>query len=228
MKRTNGRTQNSIRALLGAGALGVLASSGGCLNYSNYPPEPGTTWINARDTASIREPMAKALKHVIEQDIADQTNLSLPADGPLVAINLPGGIMPESYRWVAANAGGRAVPLSESGSTDGLPIYHIGQVRIRGRDVRVDVLRPITGLERGVDRPVYVGVEVWMEGSTGTRQIDRMRWREVGTLDTPELYTIESVERAFTARTAPESEAAPEGEASPADSASENASENGG
>ena len=206
MKRTNGLIRNTKRAILAAGAASVLAAAAGCLNYSNYPPEPGTTWINARDTASIREPMAKALKHVIEQDIADQTNLNLPADGALVAINIPGGIAPESYRWVAANAGGRAAPLSEGGSTAGLPIYHIGQVRIRGRDVRVDVLRPITGLEQNVSNPVYVGVEVWMEGSTGTRQIDRTRWREVGTLDAPELFTIESIEEAFTARTEPEAD----------------------
>jgi hypothetical protein len=199
---------NSTKAAIAAGMLGIM-TAGGCLTYSNYPQEEGVTWINARDTASIREPMAKALKHIIEQDIADQTNMELPGDGPLVAVNLPGGIAPESYRWVAANASGRATPLSETVS--GLPIYHIGQVRIRGRDVRVDVLRPITGLEQDVTNPVYVGVEVHMKGATGARSIESTRWREVGTLKTPELFTIEDIERAFN----PEPDPQPEPENTP-------------
>jgi len=202
------RRSNTTRGAAAMAGLVLVTTMMGCLSYSNYPQEDGVTWVNARDTASIREPMAKALEHIIEQDIADQTNMELPGDGPLVAVNVPGGIAPESYRWVAENAGGRAVPLSET--LGGLPIYHIGQVRIRGNDVRVDVLRPITGLEQAVASPVYVGVEVWMKGATGARQIDRVRWREVGTLTVPELYTIEDIERAFYSE--PERELMPEAE----------------
>ena len=198
----------SAKAAVAAGLLGVMSASG-CLAFSNYPQEDGLTWMNARDTASIREPMAKALKHIIEQDIADQTNMELPGDGPLVAVNLPGGIAPESYRWVAANAGGRATPLSENNT--GLPIYHIGAVSIRGTDVRVDVIRPITGLEQNVPNPVYVGVEVHMKGSTGARSIERTRWREVGTLKAPAIFTIEDIERAYYPEPAAEPE--PESEA---------------
>jgi len=191
-----------------AGLVWVAAMTGCIGGYSNYPQEEGVTWVNARDTASIREPMAKALRHIIEKDIADQTNMELPGDGPLVAVNIPGGIAPESYRWIADNSGGRATPLSETAS--GLPIYHIGQVRIRSNNVRVDVLRPITGLEQGVANPVYVGVEVWMKGATGARSIDRVRWREVGTLKVPAIYTIEDIERAFNPE--PEQEQEPEAE----------------
>ncbi len=217
MNRSNRRFGHTTKAAFAAGMLGIL-TAGGCLTYSNYPQEEGVTWINARDTASIREPMAKALKYIIEKDIADQTNMELPGDGPLVAVNIPGGIAPESYRWIAANAGGRAVPLSES--NDGLPVYHIGAVSIRGATVRVDVLRPITGLEQNVPNPVNVGVEVWMKGSTGARSIERTRWREVGTIATPALHTIEDVERAFYAE--PDAQAEPEG------SAEEAPAENGG
>ena len=66
--------------------------------------------------------------------------------------------------------------------------------------MRVDVIRPITGLEQGVDEPVYVGVEVHMRGSTGTRQIERDRPREVGTLTPPELFTIEDIQRSYDER----------------------------
>ncbi|PHQ78338.1 MAG: hypothetical protein COB69_10205 [Phycisphaera sp.] len=194
--------------MVGVAGLVWAATMTGCLGYSNYPQEDGVTWVNARDTASIREPMAKALAHIIELDIADQTNMELPGDGPLVAVNVPGGIAPESYRWIAdkagGGAGGRATPLSETVS--GLPIYHIGAVRIRSNGVRVDVLRPITGLERDVANPVYVGVEVWMKGATGVRQIDHIRWREVGTMTVPALYTIEDIERAFNPEPEPEVE----------------------
>lgn len=182
--------------VLGCAAVGLAVSSGGCLTYSNYPGESDGTWINARDTASIREPMAKALAHVIQKDLDSQQSLALPESGPIVAINLPGGIAPASYRWVAANAHPRAEVLSET-TDPSLPVYHIGEVAIRHTRVRVDVIRPITGLERGVAEPVYVGTEVWMRGGTGARQIERDRAREVGTLVPPERFTIESIERAY-------------------------------
>ncbi|MCA9273024.1 MAG: hypothetical protein KDA31_08270 [Phycisphaerales bacterium] len=200
MNRRNRRILGVLAGLIGGPAL--LCGMGGCLTYSNYPPEPGVTWVNATDTASIREPMAKALKHVIEKDLATQKNLNLPASGSIVAINLPGGIAPESYRWVAANAHPRAEVLSET-TDPNLPVYHIGEVAIRHSRVRVDVIRPITGLEQGVAEPVYVGVEVHMRGATGTRQIERDRPREVGTLTPPELFTIEDVQRAYDARRHP-------------------------
>lgn len=186
----------AMRVLGLVGAVGLGVSSGGCLTYSNYPPESDGTWINARDTASIREPMAKALAHVIQKDLDSQKDLELPETGSLVAINLPGGIAPGSYRWVAASAHPRAEVLSEK-TDPGLPVYHIGEVAIRHSRVRVDVIRPITGLERGVAEPVYVGAEVWMQGGTGARQIVRDRAREVGTLVPPERFTIEAIERAF-------------------------------
>lgn len=200
MNRRNRRNLRGLQSVCGSAVvgLGVLAM-GGCLAYSNYPPQPGVTWINASDTASIREPMAKSLKHVIEKDLASQKNLKLPATGSIVAINVPGGIAPESYRWIAANAHPRAEVLSET-TDPGLPIYHIGEVAIRHTRVRVDVIRPITGLEQGVDEPVYVGVEVHMRGSTGTRQIERDRPREVGTLTPPELFTIEDIQRSYDER----------------------------
>lgn len=199
MNRRNGRILGICGgALMGAGVL----SMGGCLTYSNYPPEPGQTWINASDTASIREPMAKAFKRIIEEDLATQKNLDLPASGPIVAINVPGGIAPDSYRWIAENAHPRAVVLSET-TDPALPVYHIGEVSTRHSRVRVDVLRPITGLERGVSEPVYVGVEVHMEGATGTRRITKTRWREVGTLTPPERVTIEDVQRAYDERRSP-------------------------
>lgn len=206
MMQTNRRTRTSMTTgLLALAGAGAMLLAGGCLNYSNYPPEGKTTWINARDTASIREPMAKALKFMIEEDLADQGGLDLPESGPIVAVNVPGGISPESYRWVAQNAHPRATPLSEQSLEDGLPIYHISAVRVRGLEVRVDALRPITGLEQNVEDPAYAGLEVWMEGATGTREIERTRRREIGTLREPELYTIESIEEAFTAQTEPKS-----------------------
>lgn len=197
----NGRTMGVVgRALV----VGLALSMGGCLTYSNYPPQSDGTWINARDTASIREPMAKALAHVIQKDLDSQQGLNLPESGPLVAINLPGGIRPDSYRWVAANAHPRAEVLSET-TDPALPVYHIAEVAIRHSRVRVDVVRPITGLERGITEPVYVGTEVWMRGGTGARQIERDRAREVGTLVPPERFTIESIERSY--ERAPEPEA---------------------
>lgn len=200
MNRRNRRILGMAAGVIGVA--GLLFGMSGCLSYSNYPPEPGVTWVNATDTASIREPMAKALKYVIEKDLASQKKLDLPASGSILAINVPGGIAPESYRWIAANAHPRAEVLSET-TDPSLPIYHIGEVAIRHTRVRVDVIRPITGLEQGVDEPVYVGVEVHMRGSTGTRRIEHDRPREVGTLTPPELFTIEDIQRAYDARRNP-------------------------
>lgn len=200
-----------MRMAMSVGVVGVALSMGGCLTYSNYPPAADGTWINARDTASIREPMAKALAHVIQKDLDSQPGLNLPGSGPIVVINVPGGIAPESYLWIARNAHPRAVVLSEA-SDQSLPIYHIAEVAIRHSRVRVDVVRPITGLEAGIAEPVYVGTEVWMEGGTGARRIVRDRAREVGTLTPPELHSIEYVRREFEKRTQKPEEVAPAAE----------------
>ena len=68
MNRRNRRILGMAAGVIGGA--GLLFGMSGCLSYSNYPPEPGVTWVNATDTASIREPMAKALKYVIEKDLA--------------------------------------------------------------------------------------------------------------------------------------------------------------
>lgn len=204
-----------MKMRMAMGVVGLALSMGGCLTYSNYPPAADGTWINARDTASIREPMAKALAHVIQKDLDSQAGLALPESGPIVVINVPGGIAPESYLWIARNAHPRAVVLSEA-SDMSLPIYHIAEVAIRHSRVRVDVVRPITGLEPGIAEPVYVGTEVWMEGGTGARRIVRDRAREVGTLTPPELHSIEYVQREFENRTQkPDEEAATSEEPAP-------------
>ncbi|MGP1273266.1 MAG: hypothetical protein ACTS22_08020 [Phycisphaerales bacterium] len=179
----------------GALALGLLLGSSGCVYYGNYPGERDLTWWNARESAGLLELMEQSLSHVIEQDLATQPELADPPAGePLVAINLPGRISPESYRRVARRSHPQAVPLSE-GRSD-LPVYHIGQIQIRGGSAVAEVLRPVTGLERGVSDPPLAGVQIWYEGRSGSWRMVRERRREVGTLGVPRVVPIELLERA--------------------------------
>lgn len=200
MKQRIGTNRRTL--VLAAGAAGMAALSGlaGCTGYANYPPAPGTTWVNARDTASIRVPMARALEYVINEDLEQQTDLDLPESGPIVAINVPGGIASTSYRWIAEHAHPRAVPMSESNT--GLPIYHVAAVRIRADVIRVDVLRPISGLEQNVENPVYAGAEVWFKPPATLPRFDHIRRREVGTIAVPMIVPIEAIERAEAERQA--------------------------
>ena len=185
----------AARVVLGLSALAGATGLAGCVYYGNYPGEEDLTWWNARESAGLLELMQQSLSHVIEQDIETQPSLANPPEGePLVAINLPGRVSVASYRQVASRAHPRAVPLSE-GRSD-LPVYHVGQIRIRGGEARADILRPITGLERGVTDAPMAGVQLWFEGRSGAWRLVRERRREVGTLPTPRIVPIEELERA--------------------------------
>lgn len=175
----------------------MVSLTAGCLNYGNYPrADNDLTWYNSRVTAGVLELMEQSLGYVIADDASSQPRLATPPEGePLAAINLPGGITPAEYRWVARNAHPQVVPLSESRSD--LPVYQISQIQLRGDDARVDILRPATGLERGVERPVYSGIQIFFKGGSGSWLIERERLREIGTLDAPRWVTIESLERAI-------------------------------
>jgi hypothetical protein len=184
--------QARVAAGLAMGAM--MIGGGGCLNYGNYPPAGEFVWWNARETAGVRELMALALADVIADDLATQPQFANPPAGePLAAINIPGGISPESYRQVAAMAHPLAVPLSESRGD--LPVYQIGQVKLRGREARVDVLRPVDGLSRGVTNPQWAGMQVWFVGNSGSWRLTERRQREVGTLTAGRWLPIEELER---------------------------------
>lgn len=183
-----------IERMLVIGVAACAMGLGGCLNYGNYPPADEWVWWNARETAGLRELMAQSLEYVIQDDLASQPQFATPPAGePLAAINIPGGLSPEAYRETAARAHPRAVPLTETRGD--LPIYQIGGIRLRGGEARVDVLRPINGLERGVADPVYSGIQITLKGLSGSWRIISTRSREVGTLAEPRLVTIEALER---------------------------------
>ncbi len=175
----------------------ALTTASGCLNYGNYPrADSELTWHNTRVTAGVLELMEQSLGYVIADDASSQPRLATPPAGePLAAINLPGGITPEQYRRVAGNAYPGVVPLSEARSD--LPVYQISQILLRGDDARVDILRPATGLERGVERPVYSGIQLSFLGGSGSWRIVKQRLREIGTLDEPRWVPIEALERAI-------------------------------
>ncbi|MEO1716343.1 MAG: hypothetical protein AAFR76_04455 [Planctomycetota bacterium] len=188
-----------IGRLIGAAAASalMLTASVGCLNYGNYPRANNEfTWHNTRVTAGVLELMEQSLGYVIADDATSQPRLATPPAGePLAAINLPGGITPEQYRRVAERAYPGVVPLSEA--RDDLPVYQIARIRLRGGSTRVDVLRPATGLERGVERPVYSAVQLTFEGGSGSWVIVGQRLREIGTIDQPRWVPIEALERAI-------------------------------
>ncbi|MEM7622511.1 MAG: hypothetical protein AAF235_04845 [Planctomycetota bacterium] len=175
----------------------VLTAATGCLNYGNYPRANNEfTWHNTRVTAGVLELMEQSLGYVIADDATSQPRLATPPPGePLAAINLPGQVTPEQYRRIAERAYPGVVPLSEA--RDDLPVYQIARIRLRGGETRVDVLRPATGLERGIERPVYSSVQLTFEGGSGSWVIVGQRLREIGTIDQPRWVPIEALERAI-------------------------------
>ncbi len=198
----------------GVVALGaaMLTASSGCLNYGNYPrADSDFTWHNTRVTAGVLELMEQSLGYVIADDATSQPRLATPPPGePLAAINIPGQVTPAEYRRVAERAYPGVVPLSEARSD--LPVYQIARIRLRGGQTRVDVLRPATGLQRNVERPVYSAVQLTFEGGSGSWVIVGQRLREIGTIDQPRWVPIEALERAIEAND-PTQTAAPDGPA---------------
>ena len=161
----------------------AAALLGGCTGYNTWPPQKGV--------AGIKDPNVRPNDQVILTSL-QYTVQRYPPDSPdgRFAINLPEGINPRLYTWVVARAGEGAEPLTEDNAD--LPIYHVKQIKVRGREAEVLVLRPVTEAGEGPEGAMaYQPITVQMRGGLdGWRVVHRREWL-VGLEDPPPLNYLD-------------------------------------
>ena len=123
-------------------------------SYTNIPPLPGDTALHSPNDWNVLRVERAALAHVLEKD---------PPSGRY-AITLPQGTSSSSTNWMIHNlpsGGGRA-----DDTAGPIPVYEVAQVRIRGLDARVDIIRPHPNQDRQL---VSVFLDTDIKGWYATR-----------------------------------------------------------
>jgi hypothetical protein len=164
----------------------ATALLGGCVSWASYPAGPGETAVKNPNDPTILNVIETGLEWVVRKYPPGTTG-----DGPKLAINLPQGIRERVYERMAVRVGHGAAPLRSDTAT--LPVYHVAQVRIRGDEAAVDIIRPVVELGAGPDGgPVYQEIRVNMRGGMGPWHIVSHREWTPGTVaQMPELNFLD-------------------------------------
>jgi hypothetical protein len=106
--------------------------------------------------------------------------------GPRFAINLPEGVNALVYQRVADLVGFGAVPMQEG--NESLPTYHIARIWVQGDEARIDVIRPIKGLNAGPEsRPITQPITVRLRGGLKPWHVTSHNVWSFNSLPTPPL-----------------------------------------
>ncbi|MBI1372279.1 MAG: hypothetical protein GC159_05900 [Phycisphaera sp.] len=130
-------------AVLAAGVLTTLITTlTGCgQTYVNIPPLPGDVAGHNVDSHNVANVESMALSHVIQENPpVGQYAVSLPPQTSSLTYNRVLAKLPKGSRRGATADSGVA---PETGSQS-MPVFRIAQVKIKGLDAEVEVVRPTT------------------------------------------------------------------------------------
>ena len=114
-------------------ALLLLAAVGCSRPYVNIPSQRGDLAAHDPNANNVRNAAVTALRAVM---------LDRPIEGP-VLIKLPAGTSSLTYAAVAPQVSEYALtPQDDGAAAAGLPTLEVRQIRIRGWDGEVDIIRP--------------------------------------------------------------------------------------
>lgn len=190
----NGSTRMLAVGMCSVAVLSASSLLSGCVGYATYPPVQGAYGApNNPNAPPVDELMALSLKWVTDR-YPIRTGSPAVAGEPRFAINLPRGVRKSIYERTAASMGDKAQPLTPENAT-ALPIYHVAEIRVRGRVAKVDVLRPAQELGSRPDgQPVYQCITLHIEGGFQQWRVIRFQAWEPGVVQVPEYYYIPPVE----------------------------------
>lgn len=179
------RTRNWRNAGLAAAGLAMVVAAG-CAGYSTWPPRDGSAGVanpNARPNDQV---MLTGLRYVVER---------YPADSETYALNLPQGLNPRLYKWIADRVGEGAEPLTTKNQAG--PIYHVKEIKVRGSEAQLLVLRPVTEAGPGPHGSMaYQPITITMRGGVEGWHVVRRREWVVGLEETPRLNFWDPIETA--------------------------------
>lgn len=167
-----------MHGLAGIGVVCVALLTG-CVGYNTWPPQEGVAGVSDPNVRPNDQVILASLRYVVER---------YPADSDRYAINMPRGMNENLYRWVVDRVGEGAEPLTED--NEWLPTYHVKQIKVRGREAEVMILRPVTEAGVGPDGDLaYQPITVSLRGrlASGWRIVNRREWI-VGLEEVPEPY----------------------------------------
>jgi hypothetical protein len=121
--------------LLGLALLGLALLCGACTPYVNIPPNAGDVASHDPNRQTVQEVIVAAARAALAES---------PIDQPFHVI-LPAGTLPLIYDQMLPRISPHAV-WSSRGAPEGEPFLEIRQVRIRGSNAEVDLIRPFDGL----------------------------------------------------------------------------------
>lgn len=106
-------------------------SLSGCATWVNIPPHAGDAAIHDPNEETVRHVEAAALRAALADKPADQD----------VQIVLPPGTLPLTYDTILPRISPSAM-WSSRGISEGMTVVEVKEIRIRGSQAAVDVIRP--------------------------------------------------------------------------------------
>ena len=166
------------RAVLAAAGVLVLGAMAGCVSYANYPAVPKNLAVNNPNNPAMEDVAMASIGWVVSK-------YPPGPEGTPFAVNAPMGVKPSVYRRIASAAGPGAEPLTTQNT--GLPVYHIGGIRVRGDQANVWIYRPVISLGRMPQgSPVYQEVKLWLQGGLSPWHVVNAIDRTPGATEVPD------------------------------------------
>jgi hypothetical protein len=149
---------------LGALCLALL-SGGACTPYVNIPPNEGDVASHDPNRETVQDVIVAATRAALAEN---------PIEQPFHVV-LPPGTLPLTYDQTLPKISPHAVWASQ-GVPEGEPFMEIRQVRIRGSNAEVDIIRPFTVADPEGYRQVVTVTLKW--DPVAKWQAERLRaWR---------------------------------------------------
>lgn len=175
-------------------ALTALAMIGGCVGYTSYDPTEGQALDdNPLNTRAVRAVVTESLRFTIDrmppsltEDEARLNALAPTSDRP-VAVSLPRGMTKSVHDEILTSLGERVEPIVDG--NEGLPIYRVGKLRIRGGSAIVDIHRPLDKTDNRFQAPYQCITVNLVSDLEGWRIEDYQAWLP-GTVPLPALNAL--------------------------------------
>ncbi len=166
----------------------------GCVGYTSYDPAEGDQLTDSTLNApAVRAVLTRGLRFTIERmppELSEddaRLNVLAPTSERPIAVSLPRGMTKAAHDDIVAALGENVSPIVDG--NEGLPIYRVGEFRIRGNSATVDIHRPLDETENRFHAPYQCVTLTLRSDLEGWRVEDYEAWLP-GTVPLPALNAL--------------------------------------
>ena len=179
---------------MGACAAGAMIA--GCVGYNIYPAGPDERGFTNVDNDPFPKLIEESMRWVVTRyppDASTEFTAAAPSGPGKVAftVNLPMGMSGEIGRRIIKDIGFNAQPLIEGNQK--LPIYHISRIWVSGDDAKVDIIRPVLGVNGPSGQSATQAITVRLRGGVESWHVTSHRVWSFNALPVPALYFLPTV-----------------------------------